>query len=191
MAEPNFERFRDTLRAHRLAKGLSQDQLGRKVGLSAREISNLERGVRGVPYEDTLIKMARALGLKGDKRAEFMKLAKLTRQSREADAPRQAAAPPHVPPRRTLVRAVMERIVAWGTPPKRMLLAGSLIAIAGLSLAVIIQVWAVGAANYESIIPNTTDETFCPGASALCQTAEGSVRGSVHMVCWQDAIWID
>lgn len=48
-----------------------------------------------------------------------------------------------------------------------------------------------GSDGYESSVPTATAETFCPGTSVLCQAAEGSVQGAVHMVCWQDATWTD
>jgi transcriptional regulator with XRE-family HTH domain len=43
---------------HRLAAGLSQAELAERAGLSARGISDLERGVRQAPYPATLRRLA-------------------------------------------------------------------------------------------------------------------------------------
>src|SRR5438094_3140033 len=51
------------LRGYRLAAGLSQEALAERAGLSARAVSDLERGARRAPYPDTLRRLADALGL--------------------------------------------------------------------------------------------------------------------------------
>jgi transcriptional regulator with XRE-family HTH domain len=41
--------FGDLLRAYRAAAGLTQEELAERVGMSARGISDLERGIRRTP----------------------------------------------------------------------------------------------------------------------------------------------
>jgi transcriptional regulator with XRE-family HTH domain len=51
------------LKRHRLAAGLSQEELAERAGLSRRGISDLERGARRMPHPATLRRLAEALGL--------------------------------------------------------------------------------------------------------------------------------
>lgn len=76
---------------------------------------------------------------------------------------------------------------------KQKLLAGWLIALVALSLSVwsLLAIFPARAASYESNVSASTAETFCPGSTALCRAVAGSVKGTVHMVCWQDATWTD
>jgi tetratricopeptide (TPR) repeat protein/transcriptional regulator with XRE-family HTH domain len=60
------------LRACREAAGLSQEELAARSGLSLRAISNIERGRTQWPYRDSLHRLADALGLGGEARAEFL-----------------------------------------------------------------------------------------------------------------------
>jgi predicted ATPase/DNA-binding CsgD family transcriptional regulator len=60
--------FGALLRRHRLAAGLTQEGLAGCAGLSARAVSDLERGVKRGPRPDTLRLLARALGLDSDAR---------------------------------------------------------------------------------------------------------------------------
>ena len=55
--------FGSLLKRHRLAAGLSQEELAERAGLSARGISDLERGARRTPQRATVRPLARALGL--------------------------------------------------------------------------------------------------------------------------------
>ena len=55
--------FAALLRRHRVATGLSQEGLAERAGLSARAVSDLERGARRVPYRETVRLLADALHL--------------------------------------------------------------------------------------------------------------------------------
>ena len=55
--------FGTLLKRHRLAAGLSQEQLAERAGLTAQAIGVLERGVRQAPYRDTVRALVRALAL--------------------------------------------------------------------------------------------------------------------------------
>src|SRR4030095_11064492 len=61
-AQPGQE-FAALLRRHRLLAGLSQEALAERAQLSVRGISDLERGVRRAPNPDTIVRVAKALGL--------------------------------------------------------------------------------------------------------------------------------
>jgi predicted ATPase/transcriptional regulator with XRE-family HTH domain len=63
--------FGELLRDHRRAAGLTQEELAERAGLSARSISELERGGAQVPRRDTVALIVRALGLAGADRAAF------------------------------------------------------------------------------------------------------------------------
>ena len=68
--EPRRDVFGVLLRAHRLAAGLTQEDLAERAGLSLRAIQNLERGDRR-PYADSANRLVAALSLEGDERAAF------------------------------------------------------------------------------------------------------------------------
>jgi predicted ATPase/transcriptional regulator with XRE-family HTH domain/Tfp pilus assembly protein PilF len=55
--------FGALLRHYRGERGLSQEEVAERAGLSAQAISALERGVTQWPYRDTVDRLARALGL--------------------------------------------------------------------------------------------------------------------------------
>jgi transcriptional regulator with XRE-family HTH domain len=60
------ESFAVLLRRHRVAAGLSQEALAERAGLSARAVSDLERGARRAPYRETVRLLADALQLSDD-----------------------------------------------------------------------------------------------------------------------------
>jgi tetratricopeptide (TPR) repeat protein/transcriptional regulator with XRE-family HTH domain len=59
------------LRSLRRAKGLSQEELAERAGLSVRAIRNLERGRIECPHPGSLQRLADALALQGQARAEL------------------------------------------------------------------------------------------------------------------------
>src|SRR5215470_8893910 len=61
--------FSAVLKRKRLARGLTQEDLAERAGLSARAISDLERGVSTAPRKETLRLLADALQLSDDERA--------------------------------------------------------------------------------------------------------------------------
>jgi predicted ATPase/transcriptional regulator with XRE-family HTH domain len=65
------ERFGDVLRRRRLEAGLSQEELAERARLSARGISDLERGARKTPQHETVRRLGRALGLAPPATREF------------------------------------------------------------------------------------------------------------------------
>jgi transcriptional regulator with XRE-family HTH domain len=69
-AEPSS--FGDLLRRYRTAARLTQEELAERAGLSARGVSDLERGVRRMPHPDTARRLADALRLGHSERTELL-----------------------------------------------------------------------------------------------------------------------
>ncbi len=86
--------FAQLLRRYRRAAGLTQEQLAERAGLSARAVSDLERGENRTPRRDTLELLADALGLSADDRAAFDGTVNRTRVTAEAT---REAQPPSAP----------------------------------------------------------------------------------------------
>jgi transcriptional regulator with XRE-family HTH domain len=55
--------FGRLLRRYRVVAGLTQEGLAQRAGLSLRGVSDLERGLRRLPYPDTVERLIEALGL--------------------------------------------------------------------------------------------------------------------------------
>ena len=55
--------FADVLRRTRLRRGMTQEELAERAGLSVRGISDLERGVNSTPRRDTKIPTTRSRGI--------------------------------------------------------------------------------------------------------------------------------
>lgn len=68
--------FGELLRRLRADAGLTQEELAESAGLSARAISDLERGVNPTARRDTTRLLAEAFGLVGDARAMFESIAR-------------------------------------------------------------------------------------------------------------------
>lgn len=69
-------RFGERLRQHRLARGLTQELLAERTGLSVRGISDLERGARNVPYQETILRLISGLELPVHEQAELLSFAR-------------------------------------------------------------------------------------------------------------------
>src|SRR3954469_23821048 len=68
--------FGELLRRLRVAAGLTQEALAERAGLSARGLSDLERGVRSAPRQDTLDLLVAALALESTERASLVSAAR-------------------------------------------------------------------------------------------------------------------
>lgn len=82
--------FGEMLRRYRIAASLSQEELAERANLSARSVSDLERGVKRAPRKETVELLANALALPPQKRALFVAAA------RPALAPPVVRLMPHV-----------------------------------------------------------------------------------------------
>src|SRR5690349_791272 len=71
MAQAHPLPFGALLKRQRLARGLTQEALAERAGLSARAISDLERGVNLAPRKETLRLLADALQLADHERASL------------------------------------------------------------------------------------------------------------------------
>ena len=72
------------LRRFRETAGMTQEELAEHAGVSARTVSDTERGLRNRIYADTAGRLADALGVAGAQRDEFLNVAK-GRRSRPGD----------------------------------------------------------------------------------------------------------
>ena len=95
------------LRSHRIAAGLSQDELARRSGLSVRAISNIERARTASPYGSSIRLLAAALELTDDAREVLLSAASPPDCRRPPGArgghPGAAASTGGEPPRRPAV----------------------------------------------------------------------------------------
>jgi predicted ATPase/transcriptional regulator with XRE-family HTH domain len=80
--------FGALLKRHRAERELTQEELAERARLSVRAISDLERGVRRVPYRDTVRQLADALELSpADRRALEVASRRVGHESPERPAP--------------------------------------------------------------------------------------------------------
>ena len=78
-----------TLKRLRRAAGMTQEELAERAGISARTVSDVERGLRTLVHQDTARRLASALGLSEEQRRRFVVLA---RGDARAQAPPAATA---------------------------------------------------------------------------------------------------
>src|SRR5215212_5026894 len=76
MATPDLPRFGALVRRHRTAAALSQEALAERAGVSARAISDLERGLHQAPHLETVRLLADGLALTDDDRAALLAAAR-------------------------------------------------------------------------------------------------------------------
>jgi predicted ATPase/transcriptional regulator with XRE-family HTH domain len=86
------------LKHHRAGAELTQEELAERAEISARTVSDVERGLRTRIYRDTAERLAEALGLEGPRRAEFEAAARGPRLA----PPRSSGLP--LPPTRLIGR---------------------------------------------------------------------------------------
>jgi len=72
LSPESIQSFGAVLKRHRLLRGLTQEELAERAGLSARGISDLERGVKRHPHRETVRMLTTALGLSPVDTAEFL-----------------------------------------------------------------------------------------------------------------------
>jgi len=92
-------RFGDLLRRHRKAAGLTQEDLAERARLSARAVSDLERGLYQSPHRDTVALLAAALRLSDVDRAALEAAARrpITTEESAATAPASPTYPFNLP----------------------------------------------------------------------------------------------
>ena len=64
-----------SLKKLRLSAGMTQEELAERAGISARTVSDVERGLRNVVHHDTALRLASALGLADEQLRRFDALA--------------------------------------------------------------------------------------------------------------------
>jgi transcriptional regulator with XRE-family HTH domain len=92
------------LRARRKSGGLSQEQLAQRAGMSIRALRDIESGRTEYPHAGSLRRLADAVALQGEARAEFLELAQrpgpavTMTPARVAASARVAVVPRQLPP---------------------------------------------------------------------------------------------
>ncbi|MFL5799443.1 MAG: ATP-binding protein [Actinomycetota bacterium] len=115
------------LRQLRASAGLTQEELAERAGISARTVSDVERGLRSAVYRDTAERLAVALGLEDEGRTRFESVARGPRRARLAEPPgagprAMAGAVPVQPTRLTGRGSELEAVrSALGSPDIRLL----------------------------------------------------------------------
>ncbi|HEV2686752.1 MAG TPA: helix-turn-helix domain-containing protein, partial [Actinomycetota bacterium] len=95
------------LKGLRVAASLTQEELAERAEVSARTISDTERGLRTSIYKDTALRIADALGLQAETRAAFERAARGRR-----GIPQPTAPPLPLPPTKLIGReADIDRVV--------------------------------------------------------------------------------
>src|SRR5947209_15677236 len=84
MVTTHSSAFGSLLKGYRIAAGLTQEELAERARLSARAVSDLERGARRAPYRDTVQQLAEALALNDDERAALEAAARGRAESAES-----------------------------------------------------------------------------------------------------------
>lgn len=85
--------FGALLKRLRIEADLTQEELAERAHVSVKGISSLERGVNRAPRKDTLLMLARALGLTSNDQAALAEAARHTRQLGAASANTRTLAP--------------------------------------------------------------------------------------------------
>ena len=75
------------LREHRREAALTQEELAERAGISARAVSDIERGLRTTIYRDTANRLATALGLDSSRHKSFVAASRRTAASRDPIPP--------------------------------------------------------------------------------------------------------
>lgn len=89
-AEPDTLSFGALLRDRRLAAQLTQEELAERAGISARSVSDIERGISRAPQKATVRLLVDALGLKSEERDVFESAARASRRAIVPLQPREA-----------------------------------------------------------------------------------------------------
>jgi predicted ATPase/transcriptional regulator with XRE-family HTH domain len=76
MARDSGEELGDLLRRHRIDSGLTQEELAERAAISARTVSDIERGLRTRVYQETARRLEDALGLEASDRQAFENVAR-------------------------------------------------------------------------------------------------------------------
>ena len=76
MARDSGEELGDLLRRYRTESGLTQEELAERAAISARTVSDIERGLRSMVYRETARRLADALDLEAPYRGAFDRAAR-------------------------------------------------------------------------------------------------------------------
>jgi LuxR family maltose regulon positive regulatory protein len=153
VAEPQNTSFGELLRQYRIAAELSQEALAERAHMSARGVSDLERGARTKPYRGTIELLADALRLDAAERSALEGAAQRVREPGPARAGREPVPRGEVllttklsvPPARTRLVArprLLDRLETGVQGPLTLLAAP-----AGAGKTTLLSAWRAGAAG--------------------------------------------
>jgi len=100
--------FRHWLRRRRQERGLTQEQLGERVGFAGQTITKIEGGQRR-PSPQLALRLAEALDLPPDQHSAWMAAARADPEAPAAAAPASPSLPPAPPPLPTFLTALVGR----------------------------------------------------------------------------------
>ena len=165
------------LRHHREYAKLTQEELAERAGLSARSISDIERGVRFRAYADTADRLSVALGLTGTDRSIFLETA---RGRQPQQAPRSPGAVPRpLTPLLGRERELAELVRAVGTQGSRLVTVTGLGGVGktrlALAAAAELETPFAGRVHFLEIAPNQDPRLLIP---ALARSLGIPERGS-------------
>ena len=170
------------LRSHREAAGLTQEELAARAGVSARTVSDIERGLRTRLYADTAERFALALELAPDARTSFLQAARGPR--------RTPAVLPRVPePLTRLVGrdAELARVVELAGPDGARLV--SLTGLGGIGKTRLAVAAAgqladsyKGRVGFVQIAPNLEGSMLMSALTAALGASRGAGRDAVAMI---------
>lgn len=116
MAETSTATFGKLLRQFRRNAGLTQEELAERAGLSARAVSDLERGVKQAPHEATIDMLTDALQLSADDREALRGTVSRRRRLPTSRAPLRPRLPAEPTPfvGREREEGEARRLLRWG-----------------------------------------------------------------------------
>lgn len=94
MGEETPATFGAVLKRYRLRAGWTQEALAERAGISARAVSDLERGLYRAPQPDTLGRLVGALGLTADERRGLESVAQPAPRRSPASSGARTSSPP-------------------------------------------------------------------------------------------------
>lgn len=95
--ETEVPSFADLLKQYRAAAGLTQEELAERANLSARTISDLERGINHRPYSHTVQRLVQALGLEEGEVVRFQRSARRIKGAGDERGERVLVSPHSLP----------------------------------------------------------------------------------------------
>lgn len=161
--------FAQLLKRYRLAAGLTQEGLAERANLSARAVSDLERGIKTRPYRDTVDMLADALELGPDDRSALHATVERRRSRIETTPPEETG---------DVTPAPAEAPAAWALRLRSHPLVSVALAVAALLIAVV--ALALSRNNSAAGTPRLTANISLTFDRLLTMNAAGRAQSTFH-----------